>query len=364
MKCFNCGVDVGEAFYTVKNGMSYCAACHIKKIGPLPGMEPPKASFVHVNAWAIIGIIITLTIPVFGYMLYGRHVKAKAAETARQEKLAKEEIERELQRQRETEERYVLLEEKKAKERKEAERFAAERAKAEAERQRLAREEAVYKMKAEAETREAAELARRQEAEAKMAAERAAEAATAARAAEQQQAAAGATAKEDLERAKRTFKTNYYAVAQLETKLADENTVMNANLAKLKKLGYTYYERRRVPVAGEEITRNDDERAYLSDSEVGRLFAAVRRSKTDIAAWENDLEKAKILLNEAKAVLDHNGSRPDEREPAKLPVYVLKNGTKIKAAMAVDGGDSYTIKDDAGKMHTIKKEDVAEILKP
>ncbi len=36
-KCFNCGVEAGEAVFKAKNGMDYCAVCHIKKIGPLPG---------------------------------------------------------------------------------------------------------------------------------------------------------------------------------------------------------------------------------------------------------------------------------------------------------------------------------------
>jgi len=49
---------------------------------------------------------------------------------------------------------------------------------------------------------------------------------------------------------------------------------------------------------------------------------------------------------------------------AAMPVYILRDGRRIRAAMVMDLGEEYSIKDEAGKMHTVKKADVAEIQKP
>lgn len=48
---------------------------------------------------------------------------------------------------------------------------------------------------------------------------------------------------------------------------------------------------------------------------------------------------------------------------AKLTVYVLKDGTRVKAQKVVDAGEEYSIKDENGKFRTIKKTDVAEVVK-
>lgn len=48
---------------------------------------------------------------------------------------------------------------------------------------------------------------------------------------------------------------------------------------------------------------------------------------------------------------------------APVTVYVLKDGRRIRAQTAIDAGEEYSIKDDAGKFHLIKKSDVAEVVK-
>jgi hypothetical protein len=53
---------------------------------------------------------------------------------------------------------------------------------------------------------------------------------------------------------------------------------------------------------------------------------------------------------------------PEEPE-VSITVYVLKDGQKIRARTAVDGGDEYVIKDEDGKFVTIKKNEVVEIKK-
>jgi hypothetical protein len=50
-------------------------------------------------------------------------------------------------------------------------------------------------------------------------------------------------------------------------------------------------------------------------------------------------------------------------EPKSRDVYVLKDGRRIESRMAIDAGDSYSIKTASGKMVIVKKSDVAEIVK-
>jgi hypothetical protein len=44
-----------------------------------------------------------------------------------------------------------------------------------------------------------------------------------------------------------------------------------------------------------------------------------------------------------------------------LTVYLMKDGTKVKAQKTMDAGDEYSIKDENGKFRTIKKADVSEV---
>jgi hypothetical protein len=46
-----------------------------------------------------------------------------------------------------------------------------------------------------------------------------------------------------------------------------------------------------------------------------------------------------------------------------VPVYVLKDGTRINAVKVMDAGEEYSIKDENGKFRAVKKTDVSEIIK-
>jgi len=55
---------------------------------------------------------------------------------------------------------------------------------------------------------------------------------------------------------------------------------------------------------------------------------------------------------------------PGTKPVAQYPVYVLANGQRITAKLVIDAGDSYSIKDENGRLTNVPKKDVVEILKP
>ena len=83
------------------------------------------------------------------------------------------------------------------------------------------------------------------------------------------------------------------------------------------------------------------------------------------------VERAVQLLSTAKQVVTDRlrvlgvqdlASPPAEtHQPAAYKVYVLKDGTELKAYMVVKMGDQVAIKDENGEMHTIPKSNIKEI---
>jgi len=57
-------------------------------------------------------------------------------------------------------------------------------------------------------------------------------------------------------------------------------------------------------------------------------------------------------------------AKPDEpaAKASKYPVLVLRDGRRIPTVMKMEAGQQLMVKDDAGKMHTIKKADVVETI--
>jgi hypothetical protein len=49
---------------------------------------------------------------------------------------------------------------------------------------------------------------------------------------------------------------------------------------------------------------------------------------------------------------------------AAYKIYVLRDGTEIKAYTVMKMGEEYAIKDETGQVRTVKVEDVKEIKKP
>ena len=355
-------------------------------------------------------------------------------------------------------------EERRANDRTELDRRHKETNQALAEKKRLAQAEAEAKLKGDQEKARVAEEARRKEAEEKMKrdAERAAkdEEERQKKLSQEQEA----SKQNEIDQAKGTYKTHFYAVNQFENKLAEENGRLSGAQSKLKQstkefddtrkqavkmvrdLSQHYqvdltptssttrvtttgansvtnsngtvqppnststqttmvydnnwendpwaeYERMKLRIEAKTktavMTTNENNDAAMAKfkarreaakAEIDRSNTASAKATQEIAATQGKLAEAKANLDKCKATLDKHGIRPDEivsksggaakpkegdpNAASSLPVFVLKDGRKIKVAMSVDGGDTYTVKDDAGKMHTIEKSDVAEIVKP
>ncbi|MCW8131476.1 MAG: hypothetical protein KIS92_14095 [Planctomycetota bacterium] len=445
-QCFSCGVEAGEALYEAKNGMQYCAKCHIQKIGPLPGSstEPAESQrTIFINAWAVMGIVALVAIPTICYLAYKSHLRSKAAqmqheaEQAEKERLHDEKVRMEI----EAKNAELAVEAEKKRKADEA---------AEAERKRVAEEKrkadlAVLeaKKKAEADARKADEDRRKQEA-AERAAEQAAKLQKEKEEREAKEAAvAEANREKAVEQAKQMYKNNFFASNAAENRLAEEKTKLAAaqNRIKsstreieqvrtsagdeLKKLCQYYkigtpimqprhttlrnpdgsisvmdtppdpwaeYERLKPTInsAAQGKMLNADEAHSAALAKLKTKFDSlnldlqnstnqVGKSTEEIASLQSKFDEARTLLESARETLVKYGIKPeevagsssavaakplDEKALATYPVYVLKSGQKIVAVMAVDAGDIYSVKDEKGKMHTLKKEDVAEIVKP
>lgn len=86
--------------------------------------------------------------------------------------------------------------------------------------------------------------------------------------------------------------------------------------------------------------------------------------------WAGHFKNASLepAIEEALKAPAPDGAKPGgaaakDAPAASLPVYVLKDGRKIAAKTVMEAGDEYLIRDENGKMTTVKKDDVVEIKK-
>jgi hypothetical protein len=81
--------------------------------------------------------------------------------------------------------------------------------------------------------------------------------------------------------------------------------------------------------------------------------------------WRANFEDAQLegLIREALKAKDPDADKA-AAAPAALTVFVMKDGTKIKAQKVMDAGEEYSIKDENGKFLTVKKADITETIKP
>jgi hypothetical protein len=111
---------------------------------------------------------------------------------------------------------------------------------------------------------------------------------------------------------------------------------------------------------------------YLSNFPLGVVRRdgkiEVRRERPTVGYC--DCAVGKVAKQNAKGAAqtpEEKTSAPDvttsklEARIKAAPTYVLKDGSRIKAVQIIDSAGEVSIKDDAGKFHTIKKIDIKEI---
>lgn len=106
-----------------------------------------------------------------------------------------------------------------------------------------------------------------------------------------------------------------------------------------------------------EMTDYNKQKGDLSRADAQRI-----ESERALKAMAPKLNAARTRVERAVQVL--RGLDPGmEPEPAKVEItkYVLKGGREIRAVMAVDGGDVWSLKKDDGAFEVVKKADVERI---
>lgn len=71
-------------------------------------------------------------------------------------------------------------------------------------------------------------------------------------------------------------------------------------------------------------------------------------------------KQAGIKAEKKKADEAAKAEKKHDDAVAKAPVIILKDGTRIRALQTIDGGNEITVKDESGKFHSIKKEDIEQ----
>lgn len=76
----------------------------------------------------------------------------------------------------------------------------------------------------------------------------------------------------------------------------------------------------------------------------------------------NDVVTEAAELANCSNLLKTSGEKKSApTQPTKLTIYTLKDGRVIRAQMAMKAGDDLVIKDEKGKMTTIKADDVESV---
>ena len=106
-------------------------------------------------------------------------------------------------------------------------------------------------------------------------------------------------------------------------------------------------------------------KAYLVDSYPFLFLVGKDRKVLWRANFEDDKLEGLIVQALKAAEPEAAAKTGGATAPAAggLTVYVMKDGTKVKAQKSMDAGDEYSIKDEFGKFRTIKKSDVSDVQK-
>lgn len=359
--CSECGMSAGDDALLLKNGTTLCPECFQKNYGAKKEPSPKRTG---VSIEAAIAICVIIGILALCYGIYSKNVEsnrlANIAEKKRAEKeLKREEEERkaaELARRKYEEEHKLILaqQERDRRERLQREKVLAEnalKAKASADAERRAREEAALKTVTIDPKVQAARLA--------MQAEEAALAAA-------HDAARTLTAKERLSE----IKTLSAAVIRLTKLIKDLEETKSALLIKLpawKTLSANIEKRRMDMAAGDTFDPKQDQilaELIKSQQTVAKLSYELSGVEAKLANFksQHDGATARIAeLNPNAFDLELINAAP---APATVPgsrILLLKNGTTlyVKSLITMDAEIHY--KDEAGKLHMIKKDDVEKI---
>lgn len=95
--------------------------------------------------------------------------------------------------------------------------------------------------------------------------------------------------------------------------------------------------------------------AIKEKSEAEAALADAKRRRDEIAAWLKQAGVDVTALAPATLV-------PVARAQTPNKIFVLKSGRKVVAALAIDGGDVWSVKTETGKLETIQKGDIAKVV--